>query len=158
IIFMAQVKQFQFVHDGVETWMTGYPLIIMIVLTLLTILIVQFFPKLTKSIPASLVAIIFTFAIVYFFKIETKKVIDIASVGGKFPSFHIPKIPLNLETLSIIFPYAAVMSAVGLIESLLTLNMVDEITNTKGNSNQESIAQGSANIINGFFMGMGGCA
>lgn len=158
IIFMAQLKQFKTVSNGIETWMTGSPLFIMAGLTLLTILIVLGFPKLSKAVPASLVAIIVTFALVYFFDIHTKKVIDIASVSGSFPSFHIPNVPFSLETLKIIFPYASVMAAVGLIESLLTLNMVDEITNSKGSSNQEAVAQGTANLVNGFFAGMGGCA
>src|SRR5690606_30366065 len=98
------------------------------------------------------------FGIVYFFDINTKKVFDIASVSGSFPSFHIPEIPWTLKTLQIIFPYALIMAGVGLIESLLTLNMVDEMTNTKGASNREATAQGLANITNGFFGGMGGCA
>jgi len=104
------------------------------------------------------VAIIIVFTLVYFFNIDTKKVIDIASVSGSLPSFHIPEIPLNMDTLKIIFPYSIVMAGVGLIESLLTLNMVDEITNTKGKSDKEAVAQGIANITNGFFGGMGGCA
>ena len=158
IIFMAQLKQFKFIQNGAEVWMSGTPLLIMAALTLLTIIVVLIFPRITKAVPASLVAIMLTFALVYFLKIDTKKVIDIASVSGSFPSFHIPNVPFNLETLKIIFPYASVMAAVGLIESLLTLNMVDEITNTKGSSNQEAIAQGSANVINGFFAAMGGCA
>ncbi|WP_185216333.1 SulP family inorganic anion transporter [Sphingobacterium mizutaii] len=158
IIFMAQLKQFKTFNNGIETWMTGSPLLIMAGLTLLTVLIVLIFPKITKAVPASLVAIIVTFALVYFFDIHTKKVIDIASVSGAFPSFHIPNVPFSIETLKIIFPYASVMAAVGLIESLLTLNMVDEITNTKGSSNQEAVAQGTANMVNGFFAGMGGCA
>ncbi|MGJ1204913.1 SulP family inorganic anion transporter [Sphingobacterium lactis] len=158
IIFMAQVKQFKIFENGAEVWMSGPALYIMAGLTALTIAIVLLLPKLTKAVPASLVAIIITFALVYFFQIDTKKVIDIASVSGSFPSFHIPQIPFTWETLQIIFPYAAVMAAVGLIESLLTLNMVDELTNTKGSANQESIAQGTANIVNGFFAGMGGCA
>ena len=158
IIFMAQVKQFKIFENGAEVWMSGPALYIMAGLTALTISIVLLLPKLTKAVPASLVAIIITFALVYFFQIDTKKVIDIASVSGSFPSFHIPQIPFTWETLQIIFPYAAVMAAVGLIESLLTLNMVDELTNTKGSANQESIAQGTANIVNGFFAGMGGCA
>lgn len=158
IIFLAQVKQFKIFQNGVETWMSGTPLFVMLCLTLLTILIVFIWPKLTKAVPASLVAIIITFALVYFFNIETKKVIDIASVSGSFPSFHIPQIPFTLDSFKIIFPYACVMAAVGLIESLLTLNMVDEITNTKGSSNREAMAQGTANIVNGFFAGMGGCA
>ena len=158
IIFMAQVKQFKIFENGAEVWMSGPALYIMAGLTALTIAIVLLLPKLTKAVPASLVAIIITFALVYFFQIDTKKVIDIASVSGSFPSFHIPQIPFTWETLQIIFPYAAVMAAVGLIESLLTLNMVDELTNTKGSANKESIAQGTANIVNGFFAGMGGCA
>lgn len=82
---------------------------------------------------------------------------DIASIQWFAPPFHIPNIPFNLETLQIIFPYAMIMAAVGLTEGLLTLNLVDEITGTKGNSNRECIAQGGANILNGFFFGMGGC-
>ena len=158
IIFMAQVAQFKIVQNGVETWMQGPALYLMAGLTLLTIAIVFLLPKLTKAVPASLVAILVVFGIVYFFSIDTKKVIDIASVSGSLPSFHIPQIPFNIETLQIIFPYAMVMAGVGLIESLLTLNMVDEITNTKGQSNREAAAQGIANITNGFFGGMGGCA
>lgn len=158
IIFMAQVAQFKVVENGIETWMQGSALYLMLGLTLLTIAIVFVVPKFTKAVPASLVAILVVFAIVYFFGIDTKKVIDIASVGGSLPSFHIPEIPFTFETLKIIFPYALVMAGVGLIESLLTLNMVDEITNTKGHANREAAAQGIANITNGFFGGMGGCA
>ena len=158
IIFMAQVAQFKVVENGIEGWMQGPALYLMAGLTLLTIAIVFILPKFTKAVPASLVAIIVVFGIVYFFGIDTKKVIDIASVGGSLPSFHIPAIPFTLETLKIIFPYAMVMAGVGLIESLLTLNMVDEITSTKGQSNREAAAQGIANITNGFFGGMGGCA
>jgi len=154
IIFMAQVQQFK----SNNSWMQGIALYTMIALTLLTILIVVIFPKITKAIPASLVAILFVFSLVILFGINTKKVVDIASVSGSLPSFHIPQVPLSLETLKIIFPYSLVMAGVGLIESLLTLNMVDEITGTKGKSNKEAIAQGTANVINGFFGGMGGCA
>ncbi|WP_144282456.1 SulP family inorganic anion transporter [Chryseobacterium echinoideorum] len=158
IIFMAQVAQFKILQNGTEVWMQGNALYVMAGLTLLTIAIVFILPKLTKAIPASLVAIIAVFGIVYFFNIDTKKVVDIASVSGSLPSFHIPQIPFSLDTFKIIFPYALVMAGVGLIESLLTLNMVDEITNTKGRSNREAAAQGVANIANGFFGGMGGCA
>jgi len=158
IIFMAQVAQFKIINNGVESWMQGPALYTMIGLTILTIAIVVILPKFTKAVPASLVAILTVFAIVYFLHIDTKKVIHIAAVSGSLPSFHIPEIPFNLETLQIIFPYALVMAGVGLIESLLTLNMVDEITNTKGQSNREAAAQGLANMTNGFFGGMGGCA
>lgn len=158
IIFMAQVAQFKIKENGIEHWLEGTPLLIMIGLTLLTIAIVIILPKFTKAVPASLVGILIVFGLVYFLNIDTKKVIDIASVQGSFPSFSIPEVPFSLDTLKIIFPYALVMAGVGLIESLLTLNMVDEITNTKGSSNREATAQGIANITNGFFSGMGGCA
>lgn len=157
IIFMSQVAQFRMGPDGAE-WMQGTQLWWMAGLTLLTIAIVIALPRLTKKIPATLVAILIVFAIVYFFGIDTKKVIDIASVSGSLPVFNIPQVPFTLETFQIIFPYALVMAGVGLIESLLTLNMVDEITGTRGQANRESAAQGIANIANGFFGGMGGCA
>ncbi len=158
IIFMAQVQQFKVVENGISSWMTGTNLYIMGGLTLMTILVVLGFSRLTKAIPASLVAIILTSALVFFFHIDTKKVLDIASVSGSLPTFHIPMVPVNWETLEIVFPYALIMAGVGLVESLLTLSMVDEITNTKGNSNREAMAQGTANMVNGFFGGMGGCA
>lgn len=158
IIFMAQLAQFKNTENGMVSWMQGVPLYWMAGLTALTIGIVMLWPKITKVVPASLVAILVVFGIVSFFHIDTKKVVDIASVSGSFPSFHLPELPFTLETLKIIFPYALVMAGVGLIESLLTLNMVDEITNTKGQSNREAVAQGVANITNGFFGGMGGCA
>ncbi len=158
IIFMAQVAQFKIVQNGVSGWMNGSMLYIMAGLTLLTIAIVLIFPKITKAVPSSLVAIIIVSVLAYFLNIDTKKVVDIASVSGSLPSFHIPAIPFNTETLKIIFPYSLIMAGVGLVESLLTLNMVDEITRTKGESNREAMAQGTANIVNGFFGGMGGCA
>jgi len=155
VIFMSQLSQFKI--QGTDVWLSGTTLYTMVGLVILTVLIVIGFPKLTKAVPASLVAIIIVFAVVLGFNIHTKTVADIASVAGGFPPFHIPNIPFNLETLTIIFPYALIMAAVGLTEGLLTLNLVDEITNTKGNGNRESIAQGGANILNGFFYGMGGC-
>ncbi|MFC3759049.1 SulP family inorganic anion transporter [Chryseobacterium tructae] len=159
IIFMAQVEQFKITNaNGVVNWLQGVPLYIMGGLTALTIAVVYFFPKLTKTVPASLAAIIVVFAVVLGFNIPTKTVADIAHISGNLPSFHIPQIPFSLETLQIIFPYALIMAGVGLIESLLTLSMVDEITNSKGSANKESVAQGLANITNGFFGGMGGCA
>jgi SulP family sulfate permease len=157
VIFMSQLEQFKTIINGQSVWLSGGPMFVMLGLVALTIAIVLFFPKITKAVPASLVAIIVVFALVFFFGIETKTVRDIASVSGGFPPFHIPKIPVNLETLQLIFPYALIMASVGLTEGLLTLNLVDEITETKGNGNRECIAQGSANILNGFFFGMGGC-
>lgn len=158
IIFMAQVAQFKTSTADTASWLTGSALYLMLGLTALTIGIVWGFPKLTKKIPASLVAIITLTLLVFFFQIDTKKVVDIATVSGSLPSFHLPLVPFTWETLKIILPFSLVMAGVGLIESLLTLNIVDEITNTKGNSNKEAMAQGGANIVNGFFGGMGGCA
>jgi sulfate permease, SulP family len=157
IIFMAQLEQFKTVIDGRSVWLTGDPLWIMAGLVLLTIAIVIILPRITKAVPPSLVAIVVIFLLVLGFNIDTKTVKDIASVSGGFPPFHIPAIPFNLETLQIIFPYALIMAGVGLTEGLLTVNLVDEITGTKGNSNRECIAQGTANVFNGFFFGMGGC-
>lgn len=157
VIFLAQIEQFKTVINGKAEWLTGGPLFIMGGLVMLTISIVVLFPRITKAVPPSLVAIIVVFLLVVGFGIHTKTVSDIASVSGGFPPFHIPAIPINLETFKIIFPYSVIMAGVGLTEGLLTLNLVDEITGTKGNGDRECIAQGSANILNGFFFGMGGC-
>ncbi|SDS01510.1 SulP family inorganic anion transporter [Christiangramia echinicola] len=157
IIFMSQLDQFKTVVNGDIVWLTGTSLYIMAGLVALTIAIVVLLPKITKAVPSSLVAIIVVFILVYFLGIDTKTVEDIASVSGGFPPFHIPEIPLNWETLELIAPYSMIMAAVGLTEGLLTLNLVDEITETKGNGNRECIAQGGANVLNGFFFGMGGC-
>ncbi len=157
IIFMAQMDQFKIGVGDAASWITGTPMYTMVALVLFTIAIIMVFPKITKAVPASLVAIIVVFAVVYFFGIDTKQVVDIASVSGSLPPFHIPQVPFTWETLKIIFPFGLTMAAVGLTEGLLTLNLVDEITETKGNSNRECLAQGSANILNGFFYGMGGC-
>lgn len=157
IIFMSQIAQFKNNKLGASTWLSGSELYVMVALVLLTIVIVLIAPKIIKSIPASLIAIIVVFSLVLGFGIETKQVVDIASISGSFPLFHIPNISFDLNTLKIIFPYAVIMASVGLTEGLLTLNLVDEITETKGNSNKECIAQGAANVANGFFFGMGGC-
>lgn len=157
VIFMSQLEQFKTIVNGETVWLTGTALYTMLGLVALTIAVVIGFPKITKAVPASLVAIIVVFAVVLIFNIETKTVADIASVQGGFPPFRIPQIPFSWETLQVIFPYSLVMAGVGLTEGLLTLSLVDEITGTRGNSNRESIAQGTANIANGFFGGMGGC-
>jgi len=159
IIFMSQLDQFKSVNEAGElVWMTGGSLYILIGLVLTTMLIIWGLPKLTKAIPAPLVAILVIFGIVVFFAIDTKTVGDIASIKGGFPPFHIPMVPFTWESIALIFPYAAIMAGVGLIESLLTLNIVDEITETRGRGNKECVAQGTANILSGFFSGMGGCA
>jgi SulP family sulfate permease len=157
IIFMAQLEQFKTVSNGQLTWLSGTPLYIMAGLVALTISLVFIVPRITKAVPPSLVAIIVVFLLVLGFQIDTKTVKDIAAVSGGFPPFHIPKVPLSLQTLQLIFPYALIMAGVGLTEGLLTLNLVDEMTATRGNTNRECIAQGTANILNGFFFGMGGC-
>ena len=157
IIFMSQLEQFKTVVNGQKEWLIGSPLFVMGGLVALTIAIILIFPKITKAVPASLVAIIVVFAVVLIFNIDTKQVVDIAHISGSFPPFHIPEIPFTFETFKVILPYGLIMAAVGLTEGLLTLNLVDEITGTKGNSNRECLAQGTANIANGFFFGMGGC-
>ncbi|RYY37902.1 MAG: SulP family inorganic anion transporter [Sphingobacteriaceae bacterium] len=157
IIFTAQLEQFKTTVNGHEAWLSGTPLLIMGGLVALTIAIVLILPRITKAVPPSLVAIIVVFLLVMIFGINTKTVKDIAAVSGGFPPFHIPAVPLTFDTLKIIFPYSLIMAGVGLTEGLLTLNLVDEITATHGNSNRECVAQGTANILNGFFFGMGGC-
>lgn len=155
IIFMSQLDQFKY-DDG--RWLAGMDMTLFLGLVLITMLIIWGLPKLSKAIPSSLVAILTIFGIVYFTGMETKTVGDMASIKGGFPPFHIPKVPFNFETLRIIFPYAGIVAGVGLIESLLTLNIIDEITETRGRGNKEAVAQGTANILSGLFSGMGGCA
>lgn len=155
IIFLSQMDQFKGA-DG--NWLTGTTLYVLLGLVVLTMLIIWGLPRLTKAIPASLTAILVVFGLVSWLGIDTRTVGDIASIKGGFPPFHIPSIPWHWETLQIIFPYAAIVAGVGLIESLLTLNIIDEITETRGRGNKEAVAQGAANILSGFFSGMGGCA
>lgn len=155
IIFMSQLDQFK---DLSGNWLTGSPLYILLALVLTTMLIIWGLPKISKAIPASLVAILVIFGVVVLFGIDTKTVGDIASIKGGFPPFHIPQVPFQLETLKVILPYSAIIAGVGLIESLLTLNIIDEITETRGRGNKEAVAQGTANILSGLFSGMGGCA
>lgn len=155
IIFTAQLVQFK---DDAGNWLTGGPLMITLGLVLLTMFIIWALPKLSKAIPSALVAILIIFGLVVGFGLNTKTVGDIASISGSFPPFHIPSVPFTWETFMIILPYAGIMAGVGLIESLLTLNIIDEITETRGRGNKEAIAQGTANILSGLFSGMGGCA
>lgn len=155
IIFMSQLDQFK---DTSGDWLSGTPLYLILGLVLLTMLIIWGLPKLTKAVPASLAAILVVFGLVSALGLDTKTVGDLASIKGGFPPFHIPELPFTLETLTIIFPYAAIVAGVGLIESLLTLELIDEITETRGRTNKEAVAQGLANISSGFLSGMGGCA
>jgi len=154
VIFLAQIPQFKL--DG--EWMQGMDLYMMLGLVSLTMAIMYLLPKFTRVVPAGLVAIVVLSAVVIFAGLETKTVGDIASIGGVFPPFHLPNVPVNLETLYIILPYAVILAAIGLIESLLTMTVIDEMTNTRGQGNRVSIGQGASNVVTGFFGGMGGCA
>lgn len=159
VIGMAQFSQFKVKSaDGVISWIAGAPLYLMIALIILTMAIIYLLPKITKAVPASLAAILTVSAIVIGFGLDTKTVGDLASIKGGLPAFHVPDISFTFETLKIIFPYSLILAGIGLLESLLTLTLVDEITETRGQSNKECVAQGSANVVTGFFGGMGGCA
>ncbi len=171
VIFLAQLAQFgepgatgwaagTFLEGSIldVAWLPSGQLTVMLGLIALTMAIIHFLPKLTTAIPSSLAAILVVSLMVIGLQIDTKVVGDIASIAGGFPSFHIPSVPFNWETLTIIFPYAVVLAAIGLIESLLTLRLIDEITETRGNGNRECLGQGLANTLTGLFGGMGGCA
>jgi SulP family sulfate permease len=171
VIFLAQLGQFgevgqagwlhgTFMQDSIVdvAWLQGEQLYMLFGLVLLTMFIIHFLPRLTKALPSSLVAILVVTALVLGLDLNTKVVGDIASISGGLPSFHVPVVPFNLETLFIILPYAFILAAIGLIESLLTLRLIDEITETRGRGNRECIGQGVANTFTGFFGGMGGCA
>ncbi len=160
VIFLSQLNMFK---SGGE-WLSGTSLLIMLVLVALTMVIMIALPKISKAIPAALVGILVVSAIVIFGNIETETVKSFIQNGGGngikagLPTFNIPVIPFNLDTLKFIFPFSLILASVGLIESLMTLNLVDELTETRGSGNRECVAQGTANIVNGFFGGMGGCA
>ncbi|AWI84096.1 sodium-independent anion transporter [Alloyangia pacifica] len=163
VIFMAQLTQFKVPGTAVPgvtpgEWLAGPQLAMMLGLVVLTMAIIWLLPKVTKVIPAPLAGIAVTAAIVIAFGLDVPRVGDMASIEGSFPPFHLPMVPLNLETLQIILPYAVILAAIGLIESLLTLNLVGEMTGQRGGASQECIAQGTANVVTGFFGGMGGCA
>lgn len=159
VIFIAQIGHFKTTTpDGSTAWITGAPLYTMIALILLTMAIIYLLPKLTKAIPSTLAAILVVSIGAITLGIETKTVGDLGSIAGGLPSFHMPEVPWKLETLRIILPYSLVLAAVGLIETLLTLNLIDDMTETRGKPNRESLAQGTANIVTGLFGGMGGCA
>ena len=159
VIGLSQLHQFQILNlDGSFTWMSGDVLIQSLIFVFLTMLIIWYLPKVTKIIPSTLAAILFVTMLVIWLDIPIPRVGDLASVSGGLPVFSIPTIPLNIETFLIIFPYALILSAIGLIESLLTLNLVGELTNKRGGASQECLAQGFANTVTGLFGGMGGCA
>ncbi len=155
IIFMSQLDQFK---TASGQWLQGTPLFLMLGLVVLTMVIIWGLPKLTRVVPSSLVAILVVFGVVTAMQWDVRTVGDLASIQGGFPPFHLPVVPFTLETLRIITPFAGIVAGVGLIESLLTLNIIDEITQTRGRGNKEAVAQGMANMLSGVFSGMGGCA
>lgn len=159
VIFLAQLQNFEVTSAvGVKEWLSGGPLMMFAGLIILTMLIIHYLPKLTGAFPASLAAIITVSLLVYGLGLDTATVGDLASIKGGLPSFHIPLVPISFETLMIILPYSFILAAVGLIESLLTLSLIDEVTNTRGRGNRECVGQGIANTVTGLFGGMGGCA
>ncbi len=171
VIFLAQLGQFgeagqpgwldgTFMQGSIidVAWLQGEELYMLLSLVLVTMIIIHSLPRFTTALPASLVAIGVVTGLVLGLDINTKVVGDVASISGGLPSFHIPQVPFSLETLWIILPYAIILAAIGLIESLLTLRLIDEITETRGRGNRECIGQGVANTVTGFFGGMGGCA
>jgi SulP family sulfate permease len=159
VIFLSQLGQFKFVNDaGTLAWLEGNTMLVMLALVAITMAIIHFLPKLTKAIPSALVAIVGVTLAVIFLGLDTRTVGDVADIAGGLPQFSIPEVPFTLETLWIILPYSIILAGVGLIESLLTLTLIDELTQTRGQGNRECIAQGASNTVNGFFGGMGGCA
>ncbi len=165
VIFLAQIGQFKIPdsQDGAMVWMQGSMLWTMLALIALTMAIIHFLPKYTRAIPAPLAAILVVSVIVIVFGLPTRSVGDIASIAGGLPDFHIPMVPLSsmqelFDTLIIIFPYSLAFAAIGLTESLLTLAVIDEMTESRGRGNKECVGQGVANVTCGFFGGMGGCA
>jgi len=171
VIFLAQLGQFgepgqpgwltgtYFESSIIDVaWLEGAQLSMLVSLVLVTMIIIHSLPRFTKILPSSLVAIMVVTLLVFGLDIDTKVVGDVASISGGLPSFHLPEVPYNLDTLAIILPYAIILAAIGLIESLLTLRLIDEITETRGRGNKECIGQGVANTVTGFFGGMGGCA
>ena len=166
VIFLAQLSQFKVPGTMVNTghgmgggeWLSGMPLILMLALVAATMAIIWVTPRITRVIPAPLAGIGIVAAVVIAFGLDVPRVGDLASIKGGLPMLHIPMVPLNWETFEIILPYAVILAAIGLIESLLTLNLVGDMTNQRGGASQECIAQGVANTVTGFFGGMGGCA
>jgi SulP family sulfate permease len=171
VIFLAQLSQFgvpgepgwltgTFMEGTIldVAWLEGAQLKMLVGLVFCTMVIIHFLPRFTPAIPSSLAAIVVVSLAVLLLDLDTRVVGDVASIKGGLPAFHIPMVPINLETLSFIFPYAVILATIGLIESLLTLRLVDEITESRGRGNRECIAQGVANTATGFFGGMGGCA
>ena len=161
VIFMAQLEQFKIHVDGGAVWLQGSALYLMIGLVVLAMLITHYLPRLTKKIPAALMAIISVTALVYIFHIDTRVVGDMlvgSNIDASFPSFSVPEFTLNWASFKVIAPFSVILAIIGLSESLMTLSLIDEITKTRGYGDRECIAQGAGNIVCGFFKAMGGCA
>ena len=164
VILIAQFEHFKIrpegTPEGTYEWITGNALYIMIALIILTMAIIEYLPRFTKAIPSTLVAIVVGTLLVLGLGLETNTVANLSDEGisGSFPPFHLPQVDLTWDAFKIVFPYAIMMALVGLIESLLTLNLIDELTDTTGEPNRECIGQGVANTVTGMFSGMGGCA
>jgi SulP family sulfate permease len=159
VIFLAQLNQFKVPDaEGVLQWMQGVEMFTMLAIVAATMAIITWLPKLTTAVPSALVAIVVASLATIALGLDTKTVGDLANIGGSLPTFAIPDVPFTLETLYIILPYAFTLAAIGLIESLLTMSLIDEMTNTHGKANRECAGQGIANVATGFFGGMGGCA
>ncbi len=159
VIFMAQLSHFKEKGaDGAMHWLHGTPLLVMLGLVALSMAIIYLLPRFTRAIPSALAAIIVVALVTLYGGIDTRTVGDLASIKGGFPPFHIPDVPWDFATLRVVFPYALILSVIGLTESLLTLNLIDEMTETRGQPNRECMAQGAANVLSGLFSGMGGCA
>lgn len=158
VIFIAQFGHFKTSMEADAQWMSGKPLFTMLGLIAITMAIIYLLPKVTRVLPSALAAIVVVSLLVIGLDIDTKTVGDLASIAGGLPVFNIPSVPLTLETLQIILPYSLILASIGLIESLLTLNLIDEMTDTRGRPNRECVGQGVANLVTGFFGGMGGCA
>lgn len=156
IIFLAQLEQFKV--PGGEGWLSGGALGLMLGLVALTMALVYLTPRLTKAVPGSLVAIAAVSALVVLGGLHTKTVGDIASIAGGLPRPHLPQVPYTWATLALVLPYSLIMALVGLTESLLTLTVVDELTDSRGQGNRDCIAQGLANMASGLTGGTGGCA
>lgn len=159
VIGLAQLEQFRIRGaDGSAQWLSGAPLWSMLGVVGIVMAVMYLLPRLTKAVPAGLVGIATATLAAWLLGLETRTVGDIAKIGGSFPLPALPNVPWDLETLRVIFPYSAVLAGVGLIESLMTLNLIDEMTETRGRPNKECVAQGAANVLSGLFGTMGGCA
>jgi len=159
VIFLAQLQQFKEEKmNGTEEWLAAPDMALLLGLVAITMAIIHYLPRFTRVVPSSLAAILFVTVIVTLLNLDVRTVGDVASIGGGLPDFHIPEVPFTWETLMIILPYSLILAAIGLIESLLTMRLIDEVTQTRGQGNKECIGQGTANVVTGFFGGMGGCA